>query len=481
MINISTKIHDKFSIEFKVGFSGSEHCDESNFTVNAWIFVPNSFGINAATYGKDLFYRDVKSNVRLITPDFSMAMIADSSAAPLSNLAAACSHVKSIPDFEFQVKMFAAIYRSALREAMTQSSQCKSSLEAETFACDTISHIREILSRYRDIGDTLFCNSETDASKAATIFQYADEYMSHITYVQAVKIVKQQTQRFGSEADKANVLWTDLIRQEDQYKAQLGYSRIQPGNELANRDVVTRNNLLKKYIESALFLKVETAPDGKAMQQISFGIAAGIAMLLYTLIALPFQRYLGNYPNLILVVLIVAYIFKDRVKEWVRNRFAYRLKSKYFDSKTTFQFKGQQVGWIKEGMDYISDEKTPTAVMNLRNRSGFEADNALFQEKILLYRKQVHVDNRTLRHEYEYSFSGFNDILRLYMNHFTQKMDDPEISTDTIDENGRLVPLTTTRAYTMHIVLQFSNENDYELHAFEVTLCRDGILGVVEL
>ena len=50
MINIQTKIHDQFSIKFKVGFSGTEGVKTDHFDVNSWIFIPNNLDINKTTY-----------------------------------------------------------------------------------------------------------------------------------------------------------------------------------------------------------------------------------------------------------------------------------------------------------------------------------------------------------------------------------------------------------------------------------------------
>ena len=74
MIDLATKIHDKFTLEFKVGFNTEtqkpqKFCD---FVMNTWIFVPNSLDINASKYSKDDFYRDLKSGVRLITPSYGL-------------------------------------------------------------------------------------------------------------------------------------------------------------------------------------------------------------------------------------------------------------------------------------------------------------------------------------------------------------------------------------------------------------------------
>ena len=106
MIDIQTKIHDKFSIEFKVGFSGSDDVKINHFDVNSWIFIPNSLYINKATYSKDRFYTDVKSNIRLLTPSYTLKQMVEGDDAPMQQV------IDSLPDineFEFQMKLFGSI------------------------------------------------------------------------------------------------------------------------------------------------------------------------------------------------------------------------------------------------------------------------------------------------------------------------------------------------------------------------------------
>ncbi len=47
MIDIKAKIHDKFSVEFKVGFVADGERG-NDFAINTWIFLPNSLDINPA-------------------------------------------------------------------------------------------------------------------------------------------------------------------------------------------------------------------------------------------------------------------------------------------------------------------------------------------------------------------------------------------------------------------------------------------------
>ena len=115
MIDIMTKIHDKFSIEFKVGFVTRRKMRHNDFSVYMWIFIPNSLDINPSTYTKSDFYRDVKSNVRLITPRFLLRNIVDGEALPFQNIKQAMEKMASYPtrsaasEYEQQIKIFSAI------------------------------------------------------------------------------------------------------------------------------------------------------------------------------------------------------------------------------------------------------------------------------------------------------------------------------------------------------------------------------------
>lgn len=482
MIQIKNKIHDKFSVEFKVGFSGNNVDTTSDFSVNAWIFIPNSLDINAATYSKEQFYKNVKSNLRLITPDFSLKDLADPSARPLQTLMSAGKKLAETPnqyalrEFEFQVKMFASIFKSALRNQTEQLVKTTDIPELANLIASFSADVQDVTNQYRTLSTIVSAHQS-----AQTIFHYGDEFMSHIVGVQATKVVRCVDALEKPELETSRETLIQLIQRELEYKIKQQYSHITADDDQENRELISRHGLLKKYVESALYLKVDTTPDGSAAQQITFGIAAGIAMIISTLIALPFQKYLGNYPFIIFIVLVIAYMFKDRIKELIRNKFAYRLKKKYFDKKTTLDFQGDKIGWIKEGMDFISDAKTPDEVLKIRNRSGIEENNQLLEEKTILYRKLVHINNDLLRNRNNYLFTGIHDILRLHIQHFTQKMDNPELRVDSVDASGNLCSVNVDRIYTFHIVLQFNYDQQVEYHGFRITATRNGIVDAVRI
>ena len=123
MIDTQVRIHDKFSVEFKIGFFTSENKKEdvNKFKINTWIFVPNGLDINRHTYNDERFYSDVKSYVRLITPIYSLKEILTEGRGPFPRLEKSIEEYLAKPNEEnaehytYQIKMLLCIVKSALR------------------------------------------------------------------------------------------------------------------------------------------------------------------------------------------------------------------------------------------------------------------------------------------------------------------------------------------------------------------------------
>ncbi len=481
MIEIQTKIHDKFSIEFKVGFSGTEGVKVDHFDVNSWIFIPNGLDINKATYSKERFYADMKSNVRLLTPAFTLKQMVEGDGAPLLHVKKALDAALSAPseeytqELEFQLKLFGSIFKSSIRNESADIIKHPDDAGIKERCMAYAADVTRVLQCYRRLFDPAGSINDKDIRSN---FSFADEFMSHQLEIRTMKIIKAIHNANQPGVSDAFRVLADMLFEEKAYKTNKGYSHVIIDDKDNNRRLLHRHSLLKKYIESALFLKANTTQDGQAVKQISFSLAAGLAMMVYLLITMPFQKYLGNYPSLIFFILVLFYILKDRIKELTRWLFAYQLKDKYYDNKTVVNIKDRKVGWIKEGMDFITDDKVPANVLKMRNRNTLEADNHLFDERIILYRKRVEIDNNVLRNQYNYDFRGINDIIRYHINYLTKKMDNPVHHLDCLDELRQLTTVEADRVYVLCFVMQFKWENQVEYKTFRVTLNRDGILGI---
>jgi len=481
MIDVETKIHDKFALEFKIGFSGQENSKKNDFSVNSWIFLPNSLDINKNTYDKERFYKDMKSNIRLITPVFKLKEIVENEAIPFKNVENSYHRLtvdksqENLVDFEFQLKLFGAIFKSSVRDNVNYiNSNIKNPNTAERCLI-YLDEVRTILYQYR-----VFYSSaiNTKDESIISLCAFTDEFLSHQVEMRTIRIIKCIDRQKDTSLNSTRKSIADFIIEEQNYKKNHDYKLTTMVDANSNRELLYRRSLLKKYIESSLYLKIDKTQDGKAIQQMSFSFAAGLAMLVYSLIALIFQKHFGNYPSLIFILLVAAYILKDRIKDLTRWLFAYQIKDKYFDIRNDISIKKKKIGWIKEGMDFITDDKVPAEIIKLRNRSKLETDNQFLEEKIILYRKKVSIDNENLRNHYDYDFNGINDISRFHINYLTKKMDNPIVPVDYLDENLNVKTISAERVYTMYFIMQCCAGDFTEYKAFRLTANRDGIISI---
>ena len=109
-------------------------------------------------------------------------------------------------------------------------------------------------------------------------------------------------------------------------------------------------------------------------------------------------------------------------------------------------------------VEFISESKTPAEVLELRDKSSFVEDEShIFEEKILLYRKHVTIDDRALSAGDNYPMHGINEVMRLHLTRFTQKI------------------------YYMNLVFQLQHDSDVRYHHFRITMTRNGVLSIEEI
>lgn len=486
MIDISTKIHDQFSIEFKVGFVTRRKLRLNDFSVYMWIFVPNALDINSSTYSKADFYRDVKSNVRLITPRYLLRDIVGDEQSPAGRLRKAMERMASDPtrtataEYETQIKIFSAIVKSAMREEVQHICSNDQREEDVRFLCKAYcTNVSQILTTYRSMRQII--NTPTISPEVRGSFSYGDEFMSYMLNQQTLRLVRWLQQE-RSHYTKQIAQLSKLIRDEEQYRLEMNYLVARSDDPLENRDLIYTHGVLKKYVESALYLRVPKKRDGVMIEQIYLSIAAGLSMIFATIISFYFQQRYGNFTWPFFIVLVISYMGKDRIKELARYYFAHRKGSKYFDNKAKISIGERTIGWIKEGVDFLQRSKIPQEVVRLRQLQPITPAEQLIQDdKVLLYRKWVHIDREQLAAHNVYHTDGINDIIRLNVNNLIHKMDNPYISLPRLDEENNLYRIESKKVYFINIVMQYQFDGKTDYKRFRVSLSRNGIETIKEI
>ena len=483
MVEESVKVHDKFSIEIKLGFNARKKHKTSQFAVNMWLFIPNSLDINPLTYGKKDFYRDLKSNIRLTTPVYLLRDIASGLNSPFLLLEESIRRLASNPsrtntaDYEYHIKMFLSILKSALRNEI-EHIKSNTIKEDKFFLINEFAiSINQITERYRSLRRII--NASTISKELLNFYLFGDEFMSNIIEQHAFSLIESFKKNKNKSITLAKEGVLQIIRCETEYKKGMGYPIVEKDEKIKTRELVFRLGLLKKFAENELFLTANKKRDGILVEQMYYSVAAGISMIFATAIAFSFQLKYGNYTIPLFVALVISYMLKDRIKELSRYYFAHKLGKRYFDHKTKINLKETTIGWSKEAMDFIADDKIPDEVLKIRDRSAIlEANNRSFSEKIILYRKLVKIFRSHLDSNTQYNTTGINDIIRFNISSYVTKMDDPEFPLFIADENDNISIINGERTYYLNLVMQLNYEQQTDYKRYRVALNRKGILDI---
>lgn len=479
MIEEQVKVHDKFAVEIKLGFNARRKQKVSDFAVNTWIFIPNSLDINRMTYQKSDFYRDLKSNIRLITPTYLLRDIAERDKEPFALMEESFNDMASEPtrtriaEYEYHIRMFVSIMKSALRENILHIQNNGISEDREYLTQTYLSNIRQITNNFRNLRRII--NVPSVSKELMNYYFFGDEFLSNLIEQQTFKLIAG-LQKSAQLTDEINQQLMGLIHEEINYKHEKGYPVVKKISPDRNRDLVFRLSLLKKYAENELFLNAKQRRDGVWIEQVYFSIAAGLSMIFATAVAFSFQQKYGNFTMPFFVALVVGYMLKDRIKELSRYYFAHKLGRRFFDSRTDITLNEHEIGWSKESMVFTSEDNVPMDVLQVRNRSAIlEADNRNNREKIILYRKLVRLNRQSLNNCSKYPTSGMNDIIRFNISNFLQKMDNPVVPLYYPGENGEVEIVKGEKMYYINLILQFNNEEQISYKRYRIVLNRKGI------
>lgn len=486
MIEELVKIHDQFTIEIKTGFIANDPKGKNSFNLKAWIFVPSSLDINRHTYSKEVFYRDLKVNTRLITPVYTLEEIANSVQSPLVHLENAINSLsekksRSQDRYEYQIKMFNSILKSALRESINDIAELHHSVDITTKVEEFVALCRRISHKYRKLEAKIQKNKINEL--ISELYLFGDEFLSFFIVMHCFKLIKELEDK-DLDLGSARKLLIDLIKNENRYKSEKGFLIVEKESLDNNRHLIFRRGVLKKYIESELFLLTQKKEDAFILKQFIYSFAAGISMVFATIVAFSFQQKYGNFTMPFFTALVVGYMLKDRIKELGRYYFAHKFSDKYYDLKTELAINDEPIGWCKDGVDFISQDKIPQEVAKKRARSSLlELNNKYNKEEVILYRSMIKTDNDLINRSKHYKIQGLNRIIRLNLKSFLHKMDNPEVPLYYIDSenNDNIEFVNGEKVYFLNIILELDDNGKKDYHRYLVELNREGVLSVKNL
>jgi len=483
MIDENVKIHDFFSLEMKVGFVASEKQKINDFAFNMWIFIPNSLDINRFTYTKEEFYKDLTSHIRLITPSYLLKNIANQQLPPFSFLKSSID--KLIPDpskvnmisYEYQLKMYLSIVKSALREEVSHLAIGTLKHDRDNAILSYMSNIEKIAAQFRSLRPML--DTQFISAGLLEYFQFGDEFLSNLIEFHTFRLIHKLKEGNSESFERTKGILLAMVDQEVAYKKEKGFLTVEENANKNNQELVFHLGMLKKYAESNLYLDVKKGKDGIWVEQILYSLAAGLSMIFATVIAFSFQHKYGFFTMPMFVALIVSYMLKDRIKELSRYYFASKFNKRYFDHKIKISTHSHEVGWVKESMDFISERNLPADILKKRDRSSLlEANNRAGSERVIRYQTLMQLNRENIDATGEYPAAGINEIFKLNISNFIQKMDNAEFPLYYPDSDKGYKIVHGEKIYYLNLILQAKNREQWDLKRYRIVFNRNGIQNI---
>jgi hypothetical protein len=487
------KVHDRHQFELKLEYRPSEDEAQARYVVEAFVCLPSSLNISPETLPRELLYADIHNYVRLKTPELSWSELGALPTSPLVRLADELDAVERGGDervFGYECKLMACVFRARLRElAMAIESALPETTTAKVApatvskdaidgivseASEALDSVRSIGGRYRALAPRVERAEVPERARAA--FRLADEYMS-ISIEQMLRRVIVAVSRAPLAADataaaaalKRTLL--DTILDEERYRQGRGFTTIiDPRSD--NERYIYRAGLLKKYCSSALFLAIHRAFARRRWQELLFAVAAGIAMAFATVVAFWAQARYTKLGLQLFVILVVAYMFKDRLKEATRALFSRLLDQSLYDRKIVIDDPaGGTLGACREKIGYLRAADLPVDAVEIRRRGVdpmVRMAKEELRETVIHYKKEMVLSARRLTERP--GGGGVTDILRFHVARWTHDMDEPDQEIEYVDaETTALGAVRAAKTYHVDVVFRFHSRGG---RALQTTLMR---------
>lgn len=484
MIDILPKIHDRTTLEFKVGYKATVGTHSNDFEMNTWIYIPETLDVNRHTYLKENFYRDILSYIRLITPFYPLSELASSNCLPYRRLSETCLSLSAKPDkdeqenYEREIKMYASIFKSSMRDTFRDLFK-KEGDELQQQCESVLNDISAILEMCRQLDRDMMAHSTP--AQQMQFFRYGDEFMSNVVEQHVSRLIDHLRAHAQCVYEKVEPMIRKVLDGEHDYRLQMGYICVEEGGADKNTEFVYHAGQLKKYIESNLYLPTHKRRNAVFLEQMVFSLAAGLSMVFATVISFAFQQTYGNFTLPFFIALVISYMFKDRIKELVRIYFANRLSSRLFDYKIGIRVGFLNVGWCKEGFDFVAPEKISPLVRKIRNRKSPLVIGRGVEEQVIQYRKRIHLNHKAISRLSPYPLSGINDIVRYNISEFMRKMDNNHVPLCANKGNGEYVMTEGRKVYYLNFIIQFKYEKTTRFRRYRVCISRKGIQSIKEI
>ncbi|MDD5483200.1 MAG: hypothetical protein PHP98_06065 [Kiritimatiellae bacterium] len=487
------KTHGCRQLEVDLKYPLVRHRDKACFQFDCYLFNPYQLAITAGRYGVAGFFRDLRSYTRYTVPAIPLDKLIDPACevSPLSRIYRMLSNSGLVSELNeraviYELRVLANVYHAQLSGILRLLGQkldkAKDIEQAAAYLESSLNEMDCFLEKFRRLHQEFLDAQVKDMLREGLL--WADEAISLHTEKFNYRAYRLLLGRPGMDACRQTL--EKRLDREQQYRKQRGYAAIiDPGNETGNELFVYREGLLKKWSEGCLYLSRLPSSIAAHVAQIMMGTAAGIAMVFAVMATIFASRWFVAESLPWVVLIVLGYIAKDRIKDSLRAALITMIPSLMADQMENLidPALDKKVGNNRARARFCRPDQVPELVTRLRDIRANVFKGVIPPENVLHYHKEIRFDAGKIRNHHK-RLESLTEIIRLKMDYWFANMDDPANRLFCV-QNGKIAAVTANRVYHVNMIVCLTDRNHPEqrqsFFRYRLILTRNGILRIETL
>lgn len=474
---------DNYQFELKSDFFIDPEAEETEFTQEFYLFIPETLQINPETYTRDQFYLDELNLIRYKTPLLTFAEMIDS-----ENKDSPLYRIQTHDDKKVCLKemiLFGNIFRSHLRFCIRGILKNIRELNEKQCIAYLNEHVPKLLNemtRAREAFTKTKIHMIDHTSDNFYIEQlgYVDEYISIACEEYLTLLLRFIKENISPVSIEAELLICHSLDQENHYREK---ENLHIEGDGKRESILYKQGLLEKFMIDPLKLKITRVEVKQQYGHLIGALAAGVAMLFYMVLFVWKASYLVINSAPFVIIAVILYILKDRIKEGMKMLYNIHVHHWFPDYRVNiYNPAGEIIGKLTESFLFIPHSKLPKEFFEIRMRDRADPlEQFQPDESIIQYKKDIKLFKSKNR------LTELNTIFRFNIHSFLSKANDPlqptlKFSSEKQTLEERLLP----KVYHLHLILKtqyldLMKRRCEEIKSFRIILTKNGLKKVEHL
>ncbi len=482
MISSNIKKIDSTSLEIKVKFRPEKKrfVRFKRYAVETYFFLPIETGVNKRNYTRIDFYRELKGYLKIDPPKLLLSQIADQSHEFMGLLDQAFAEYDATDItkhnlLEDRIKIFLNILKKAVKREVRKVLLYPSDIEKQRVSNRLVRNLGIIIKTYRNLINKYPYLINTD-SKVYYIYISGDEYISNLKYRYFLQILNELKTENENNYKQIFDLFNNSLANEVKYREQKDYPLSGDSNK-KNQVLINRWDKIKNFVSNKLIINTRADKESRYIEELLYSISAGIAMIFATSIAFYYNKVFGNFTFKFFIVLVISYMFKDRIKEWFRSFFSTFLHKQVLDHRfNLYDDNNNKIGSSLDGFSFIPRRDLNTEIQKIRfHDEKIVAANTLNTEKVMKFTRRIKIRAKSFLKTFKnIKLRGVNDVIRFNFSPIILRLEDTKIPIYVLKKN-KVKTVYSHKQIPIHIITAIKIGKETTYQHYKVIINKNGI------